>query len=94
MYLLSLLAVMALVFVVIAAVFSALSGVGVMVMFSLGAVVCIIVGAGLMLRLLAKGVFSLLKCVVMLAALLIPTVNVIALAVIVYAFFRSVRKAV
>ena len=63
-------------------------------MFSLGAVVCIIMGAGLMLRLLAKGVFSLLKCVVMLAALLIPAVNVIALAVIVYAFFRSVRKAV
>ena len=89
MYLLTLFAVMAFCFTVISTVASALAGVWLLVIFSVTGAFCIIAGAGLLLKLLTKGVFSLLKCVVLLVSLLIPTVNIIALAVIVYAFVRS-----
>ncbi|MDE6592289.1 MAG: hypothetical protein K2K57_04400 [Oscillospiraceae bacterium] len=93
MYLLTLFAVMAFCFTVISTVASALAGVGLLVIFSVTGTLCVIAGSGLLLKLLAKGVFSLLKCVVLLIVLLIPTVNIIALAVIVYAFVCSTSNA-
>lgn len=93
MYLITLFAVFALAVTVIWAVSSAIAGVWLLTVFSLIAAVCIIAGASLLLRLLAREAFSLLGCVILLAALLIPTVNVLALAVIVYVFVRSGKKA-
>lgn len=82
MYLLSLLTLVILLFAAGVTVVSALSGVGVLLFFCIAAIVCVLCGVGLLIKLLGKGVFSLLKCVVFLGLMLIPAVNVIALIIL------------
>ena len=60
------------------AVIAALSGAGIVVMFSILAAVCVLLGVGLLVKLLAKGIFSLFRCLIFLVLLAVPVVNVIA----------------
>ncbi|MBQ8567646.1 MAG: hypothetical protein IJ446_00320 [Oscillospiraceae bacterium] len=60
------------------AVIAALSGAGIVVMFSILAAVCVLLGVGLLVKLLAKGIFSLVRCLIFLVLLAVPVVNVIA----------------
>lgn len=73
-------------------VVSALSGVGVLLFFCIAAIVCVLCGVGLLIKLLGKGVFSLLKCVVFLGLMLIPAVNVIALAVLAVITVKALKN--
>ena len=73
-------------------VVSALSGVGVLLFFCIAAIVCVLCGVGLLIKLLGKGVFSLLKCVVFLGLMLIPAVNLIALIILTVITVKALKN--
>ena len=72
-------------------VFSLFSGVGILLFMCIAAIVCIIAGVWLLVSLLAKGVFSLLKCVGFLFLMLIPAVNIIALIALGIIAYKSLK---
>ncbi|MBQ5334010.1 MAG: hypothetical protein J6K92_12255 [Oscillospiraceae bacterium] len=74
-------------------VLSLFSGVGVLLFMCIAAIVCIIAGVWLLLSLLGKGIFSLLKCVVFLVLMLIPAVNIIALIALIVISYRSLKNS-
>ena len=92
MCLLSLITAVIILIAVGVTVVSALSGVGVLLFFCIAAIVCVLCGVGLLIKLLGKGVFSLLKCVVFLGLMLIPAVNVIALAVLAVITVKALKN--
>lgn len=92
MYLLSLITAVIILIAAGVTVVSALSGVGVLLFFCIAAIVCVLCGVGLLIKLLGKGVFSLLKCVVFLGLMLIPAVNVIALAVLAVITVKALKN--
>lgn len=73
-------------------VFSLFSGVGILLFMCIAAIICIIAGVWLLISLLGKGVFSLLKCVVVLFLMLVPAVNIIALIVLAVIACKSLKS--
>lgn len=85
-----------LIFLVITAIVAAIgffSGLTVLVGICLLAALCILCGAGLLIKLLAKGAFSLLKCVTLVILLAVPVINVFALAVICIAAVKMISSS-
>ena len=71
---------------------SMLSGVGVLLFFCIAAIICVLCGLGMLIKLLGKGVFSLLKCVIFLILMLVPAINIIALIALCIICIRSLRN--
>ena len=92
MYLLSLITAVIILIATGVTVVSALSGVGVLLFFCIAAIVCVLCGVGLLIKLLGKGVFSLLKCVVFLGLMLIPAVNLIALIILTVITVKALKN--
>ncbi len=93
MYLLSLFALIAVLAAGAVTVLSVMSGVGVFVFFCIAAILCVVAGVGLLLKLLSKGIFSLFKCVVFLGLMLVPIVNIIALCVISVTAYKALSDS-
>ena len=55
-------------------------------------IVSMLCGLGMLIKLLGKGVFSLLKCVIFLILMLVPAVNIIALIALCIICIRSLRN--
>ncbi len=91
MYLFSLLAGIILLIAAGLTVVSALSGVGLLLFLCIAAVICVLCGVGLLIKFLGKGIFSLLKCVVILGLMLVPAVNIIALIILAVIAVRSLK---
>jgi hypothetical protein len=71
---------------------SLFSGLGLMLFLCIAAIVCVIGGVWLLISLLGKGIFSLLKCVGYLVLMLIPAVNIIALIILAVIAYKSLRN--
>lgn len=71
---------------------SLLSGVGLLLAVCLKSIFCVIAGAGMLIKLLGKGIFSLLKCVVFLGLMVIPAVNVIALIIAAVCLIKAMKN--
>ena len=91
MMILTLISLIALLVIAGITVFSLFSGVGILLFMCIAAIVCIIAGVWLLVSLLGKGVFSLLKCVVFLSLMLIPAVNIIALIALGIIAYKSLK---
>ncbi len=93
MIMLTLMAVCFTVVIGIVAFAAVMLGVGLLPMLCLGAAGCVIVGVFALIKLLAKGVFSLLKCVVLMCLMVVPVVNIVALAIILVCAFKYLFAA-
>lgn len=89
MYMLTLLSLISLIAVIGLTVASVFAGAGLFTFLCISVIICIIAGAFLLVKLLLKGVFSLLKCVILLGTMLIPVVNVAVLTIIAVCAVKS-----
>lgn len=85
MYIISLFSIGLILINVLIALIGFVSGTGALIAMCVSAAVCILCGAGLLIKLLVKGVFSLLKCVLIVPLLMIPVINIFVLAAIIIA---------
>ena len=92
MVLLSLLTGIILLIVAGVTIVSMLSDVGVLLFFCIAAIICVLCGLGMLINLLGKGAFSLLKCVIFLILMLVPAINIIALIALCIICIRSLRN--
>ncbi len=93
MMILTLISLAALLIIAGITVVSLFSGVGVLLFFCIAAIVCIIGGVWLLITLLGKGIFSLLKCVGFLVLMLIPAVNIVALIALGVIAYKSLKNS-